>query len=255
MSDTMLGYGKLSFVLPFVKHLGGRMASHDDIISNTTVPMAVSGITKTIVPNLARQHGLDWYYIDTGYIGNGREKIWFRVTKNAYQNSGPIHNRSELRMRHLRIDQSRFVRGRKIMLVPPDPKVAETFKLGSAEEWTRRTIADIQSFTDRPVVVRDRPASRSVRQLEDRFVDAVRDDINAVVVYTSNCAVEAAQHGIPVVCLGDSAATPLSQDLINIDCLQDLHKDQIYDWLRHLSYCQFTKREMQSGVCWRIING
>ena len=31
--------------------------------------------------------------------------------------------------------------------------------------------------------------------------------------------------------------------------------DLVEAWLRHLSYGQFTKREMQQGTCWKIING
>jgi len=255
MSDTILGYGKSEFVLPFVMHLGGRMASHQEIMDNTSVPVAVSGITKTIIPDLARRRGLDWYYIDSGYLGNGMYKVWFRVTKNAYQNAGAIQNRSNLRLRHLRLDRTRYKRGRSIMLVPPDAKVADTFRLGSAEQWTTDMIHAIKQHTDRPVTVRQRPPSRALRQTSDRFIDVLQQDINAVVTYNSNCAVEAAMHGIPVVCLGESAAASMAQPLAQIDSLQDLDADHIDAWLRHLSYCQFTKREMQSGACWRILHG
>jgi hypothetical protein len=41
----------------------------------------------------------------------------------------------------------------------------------------------------------------------------------------------------------------------NIDSLADPDPDLIESWLRHLSYGQFTKREMQQGTCWKIING
>ena len=32
------------------------------------------------------QTGRDFYAIDTGYFGNGKHKVWHRITKNNFQN-------------------------------------------------------------------------------------------------------------------------------------------------------------------------
>ena len=79
--------------------------------------------------------------------------------------------------------------------------------------------------------------------------------MHAVVAWTSNCLVQSAQHGVPVVSLGPSAALQVSGQIEDIDHLADLDPDLVEAWLRHLSYGQFTKREMQQGICWKIING
>jgi|688.fasta_scaffold495602_2 hypothetical protein len=250
---TMLGYGHQSFVMPFLHHVGGRMATTEEILANRTLPMVLAG-PKSMVPMHANKYGLDWYYIDTGYIGNGITKTWFRVTKNCHQNTGPIIDRRDDRIRSYQLDTTRYARGRRIMIVPPDDKVCTQFGLTSCQTWLDDIVPKIQSLTDREIVIRSRPASRYVRQTSNRFVDALQDDINAVVVFNSNCAVESVMHGIPVICLGESAAAPMSGNLQQIDALADLDTNEIHRWLRHLSYCQFTKREMQFGLCWRMLN-
>lgn len=251
----MLGYGKASQVEPFLVPHGGSMASPEQILQNTTLPMAVAGITKRIVPSQARKHGLDWYAIDTGYFGNLQShKNWLRVTRNEYQNSQPIQTKSGARLDSLRLDRSRFKRGRNIVLIPTHPKVCDTFGLGDADAWIKSATAEIQRYTDRPVVIRPRPASRYDRQYHDIFTDFIRENTHCVVAWTSNCLVEAAVHGIPVVSLGPSAALHIAAPIESIDNVPDLDWDRQEAWLRHLSYAQFTKREMQSGAAWRMLH-
>ena len=255
-SDIMLGYGKADIVQYFLQPLGGRMATANEIIANTTMPLAVAGITKRIVPNCARQQGIDWYCIDTGYFGNRQShKDWWRVTRNEYQNSQPIRSRPDDRLKRLRLDRTQFRRGRRIVVVPTHPKVCEAWQLGNSEHWLESTLALIRQHTDRPIEIRQRPGSRYTRQYHDRFEDFICEDVHAVVAWTSNCLVQSAQHGVPVVSLGPSAALQVSGQIEDIDSLADPDPDLVEAWLRHLSYGQFTKREMQQGICWKIING
>lgn len=231
------------------------MATSEEILANTTKPMAVSGITKRIVPNHATKNGLDWWYIDTGYMGNrASHKTWFRVTKNATQNTGPIRDRPPHRLRRLNIDRTQYKRGSQIVLVPPDAKVCEYFQLVSPDVWIDNIKQKISQHTDRTVILRQRPASRHDRSTDDRFVDFIREDTHAVVTWTSNCAVEAAIHGIPVVCLGPSAALPLSGPIEKIHDAPDLEPDLVESWLRHLSFCQFNFYEMRAGIAWKLLN-
>lgn len=233
----------------------GRMATTEEILANDTMPMAVSGITKRIVPSQAAKKGLDWWYIDSGYFGNTlNHKTWFRVTRNATQNTGPVLDRPNDRLRKINPDREIYPRGSRIVVVPPDAKVCETFGLASPERWIAEVTQQIGQYTDRPITLRSRPASRVVRSTSDRFVDFIRADTYAVVTWTSNCAVEAVMHGIPVVCLGPSAALPLSGAIGHIHNLPDLDPNEIDRWLRHLSYCQFTLSEMRLGIAWRILN-
>jgi hypothetical protein len=248
----MLGYAKKDkWVGPFVEYLGGRMATLDEIRSNTTLPMAFSGISKSAALDQAQTHGLDWWYIDTGYLGNIKDKWYFRITKNSHQMIHPVRERDDRRLRRLMIDRTQYPRGSKILVVPPDPKVCSCYHLPDPEQWIEQTVLSIQQYTDRPIEIRRRPASRQVRVFTDTFTAALQNDVNAVVVWTSNCGTESVQHGIPVVSLGPSSVSQVSEPLENIDNLPNLNLDKVEQWLRWLSYNQFTLTEMRRGVAWR----
>jgi hypothetical protein len=254
-NPTMLGAAKKDkWIGPFVRAIGGRMTTGlDEIYSNTTVPMAFSGISKSAAKSQAEKHGLDYWYIDTGYLGNRAFKTWFRISKNSFQVAIPIQPRSDDRLKKLRIDRTHFTRGNKIMVVPIDPKVSGAYGLPDPDTWLQQTISTIKTYTDREIVVRHRPASREVRVTADTFVGALQQDINAVVVWASNCGVEAAQHGIPVVSLGPSACTQISGKIEQIDSLPIVGFELNEAWLRWLSYNQFSNPEVESGLAWRIL--
>lgn len=250
----MLGYAKKDkWIGPFVEYLGGRMASLEEIHANTTVPMATSGISKSTVKTQAQKYNLDWWYIDTGYMGNRQDKHWFRVTKNNHQNAYPIQFKDDLRLRRLQVDRTQYQRGKKILVVPPDPKVCSCYQLPAPDQWIEETVALIKQYTDRPVEIRQRPLSRQVRVFTDTFADALQNDVSAVVLYTSNCGTESVQHGIPVVSLGPSSVTQISQPIEKIDNLDNLDQDHSEQLLRWLSYNQFTIPEMRKGIAWQIL--
>ncbi len=250
----ILGYAKKDkWVGPFIEYLGGRMATMEEIYANTTTPVAFSGISKSAALTQAQKHSLPWWYIDTGYFGNARDKIWFRVTKNSHQNIYPIQPRDDLRLKNFRLDRTQYRRGRKILVVPPDLKVCSCYQLPDPEQWIIDTVNLIKQYTDRPIEIRRRPASRQVRMFSDTFVAALQNDVNAVVVWTSNCGTESVQHGIPVVSLGPSSVVQVSQNITDIDNLKDLDQQRCEDLLRWLSYNQFTIAEMRNGTAWKIL--
>jgi hypothetical protein len=227
--------------------------SVEEVYANTTLPMAFSGISKSAAKTQAEKHGLDYWYIDTGYLGNRMFKTWFRISKNSFQVTLPIQSKPADRLNRLRINRTQFARGNKIMIVPIDPKVAGAYGIADPDTWLKQTVDTIKKYTDREVVVRHRPASRETRVKTDTFVGALQQDINAVVVWASNCGVEAAQHGIPIVSFGPSACTQISGKIEQIDNLPTLDTDLTELWLRWLSYNQFSNPEVESGLAWRIL--
>lgn len=254
-NPTMLGFAKKDkWVGPFVERIGGRMAiGVDEIYANTTLPMAFSGISKSSVKTQAEKHGLDYWNIDTGYLGNRQFKTWFRITKNGFQVTIPIQERPDDRLKKLRINRTQFTRGSKIMIIPIDSKVAGAYGLPDPDTWLTQTIATIKTHTDREIIVRHRPASRETRVTTDTFIDALQQDVSAVVVWASNCGVEAAQHGIPVVSLGPSACAHVGGKIEQIDNLPSLKLDLVEMWLRWLSYNQFSNPETEMGISWKIL--
>jgi hypothetical protein len=94
-----------------------------------------------------------------------------------------------------------------------------------------------------------------VRQSTDTFLHAVADNVHAVVTFVSGACVESVLHDVPVISLGPSACVQVSPWSIDrIDQVPNIDTDLKEAWMRHLSYCQFTEKEMQLGQAWRILN-
>jgi len=225
------------------------------ITSNTQWPMIFSGIT-TMAPIVqAQKYSLDYWYIDTGYIGNTKVKKYLRVCKNSIHANSPIISRPSDRLNRLQIDRTKIQRGSRIMLIPPDAKQAAHFAIDSVDVWLQQTINLITQVTDRPLIIRQRPPSRTARMTSDTLIQALNQDIHAIVTLISNSAVEAVLHDIPVISLGPSACVQVSPwGLDQIDNVPDIDTSLKEAWLRHLSYNQFTFDEMSDGTAWRILN-
>ena len=236
-------------------------ADLETIQSNTKWPVIFSGIT-TITPiQQARRHGLDYWYVDSGYFGNNKRKTYLRVCKNSIHASGDIVARPRDRLDQLQlsattsVDTAPILRGRQILVVPPDAKQCVHFGIHSAEQWLTQTVSAIQQFTQRPIVIRTRPASRTARLTGDSLLSALANDVHAMVTFISNSAVEAVLHDIPVISLGPSACVRVSPwTLDSIDSVPDIDAEVKEAWMRHLSYCQFNQAEMLSGQAWQILN-
>jgi hypothetical protein len=251
----ILAYRNKKKIRALVEGSGATWASDEDIQANTQHPMIFSGVTVSLVIEQARQHNLDYWYVDTGYFGNGKRKNYLRVTKNAYCNWFPIVERPRDRLDEITLDLTKFHRGNCILVVPPDNKVCESMKLGNPEQWITDTVSLIQQHTDREILIRRRILNRTHRLINDTFIDQLKQDINAVVTYTSNCAVESVLHDIPVVSLGKSATTQIClAGIEQIDSLPDIDPDIKEAWLRHLSYAQFTEEHLRCGTAWHILN-
>ena len=76
----------------FVQGCGGRLSNWVRE-ENTTIPVVLRGITKRKEMAACRAAGRDFYYIDTGYFGNGKKKTYHRITLNDVQYFGSIKER------------------------------------------------------------------------------------------------------------------------------------------------------------------
>ena len=236
-------------------------ADLETVQSNTKWPVIFSGITTMAPIQQARRHGLDYWYVDSGYFGNNKRKTYLRVCKNSIHASGDIVSRPRDRLDQLQlsattgVDTAPIPRGRQILVVPPDAKQCVHFGIHSAEQWLTQTVSAIQQFTQRPIMIRTRPVSRTTRLTDDSLLSALANDVHVMVTFISNSAVEAVLHDIPVISLGPSACVRVSPwTLDSIDSVPDIDAEVKEAWMRHLSYCQFNQAEMLSGQAWQILN-
>ena len=239
----------------FTRGSGGKFVSYEEMYENTTDPMCWAGFFKPQWLEICKKHNLKFYNLDSGYFGNKKTKIIFRLSVNNFQNLNPIIDRPIDRWKKLKIEIESFKQGGDIVIVPPDRKIVNTLGLGSEEQWINETIFKIKNFTDRKIKIRKRPEPRTDRIVSNTFKDFIKNDTFCVVGYSSNALVEAAMHNIPVIALGHSAAKSLySHQLEDIEKIKPAYLGDKQAWLNHLAYSQFTREELLSGLAWELIN-
>ena len=240
------------FLQSFILGSGGQITVWDKVKASM-VPVVLRGVTKRKQMKACREANRDFYYIDTGYFGNGRKKLYHRITKNDMQNIGPVIHRPRDRLSVTGYQARKFKLGGKILLAPPSQKLLQCYDL-DLETWIAQTKQEIGLYTDREIVVREKQG-RSVRVTTDTMEMALNKDIYCLVTFSSIAAVEAVMLGKPAIVLGPSAAHNVCSDsLEDIEKLYIPTLDEVEEWAAHLAYCQFTEAEMRDGTAWKILN-
>jgi hypothetical protein len=108
------------------------------------------------------------------------------------------------------------------------------------------TVELIKKYTSREIVVRSR-TMRRVDPLEKQFRECW-----AIVTWSSNCAVEAIIDGVPCFLRTGAAASPMC--LTDLSRIEDpYYPDNRKQWLKNLSYLQFTVPEIINGFAWETV--
>ena len=240
------------YLQSFTLGSGGQISQWEKHRKSTT-PVVFRGVTKRKEMEICYQEQRDFYYIDTGYFGNGRKKIYHRITKNALQNLGPIIDRPGDRFETTGVQLRKFRPGTNILLAPPSQKLLNIFNI-DLEEWITTTQEQIKQHTDRPIVIRTKQG-RAARVNDNTMEMALSQDVHCLVTFSSIAAGEALLLGKPAITLGPNAAAALcSNSVSEIESLKIPTLDQVHAWARHMAYCQFSEAEMRDGTAWRILN-
>lgn len=238
----------------FSEGSGGLVIPWDKRNFDATSPKVMRGLKTKVGIDFCKKNNLDYYYIDTGYFGNLKSKIFHRVVKNNLQYIGPIQDRPADRLEATGTEIKAMTRGSNVLLVPPSEKVMKFFNL-DLDAWVKKTTREIKKHTDRKIVVRLKP-SRRERITTNTMELALSKDIHCLVTFNSIAAVEALIYGKPAITLGPNSASALcSNSISEIENPKVPTSDEVYSFLKHLAYHQFLKEEMKNGVCWRILNG
>jgi hypothetical protein len=236
----------------FIQGCGGRLSTWKRE-ENTSTPVVLRGITRRKEMIACREANRTFYYIDTGYFGNGKKKTYHRITRNDVQYFGNIIERPADRFAATGVQLKKFRPGTNILLAPPSQKLLNLYNI-VLEDWLEQTQSEIKKHTDRPIVVRTKQ-SRTARLVDDTMEMALDLDVHCLVTFSSIAATEAVLLGKPAITLGPNAASPLCRHYIaDIENLYIPTLDEVEAWARHLAYCQFTEPEMRNGTAWRILN-
>ena len=247
------GHAYDTYLQSFVYGCGGRLSNYDKE-KDTDIPLVIRGLGGGSRKAIKHCWNTDrtFYAIDTGYFGNGKVKRIHRITKNNLQHLGPIAERPGDRLHGYKF--KKFTAGNKILICPPSLKVMELWGQPDPETWVENTINELKQYTDRPIEIRLKP-NRTDRVNNQSIYDALDDNVYCLITYNSIAATEALMHGKPAIALGPNAAQVLcNTSLSEVENLYIPDKDEMYAFVCHLSYCQFTQKEMQNGYAWQIVN-
>lgn len=222
-------------------------------------PLVLRGIMKHKIIKRCWEDKRQFYYMDSGYFGNRPSaanpsgwKFWHRIVPNNLQHDAVVPRPAD-RWQSLNIRmRPRQNHNRNILIVAPDEKPCAFYGI-TLDEWMTNTIATLKQHTDRPIVVRERPASRV-----DRKTQKAEDwlaDVHAVVTFNSSAASESIIAGVPVfVTAPCNAAKPVSNlDLSKIETPWFPTDDERHSWACHLAYGQFHTTELANGTAARIL--
>jgi len=236
----------------FIMGSGGQITTYSKV-ENDTTPVVIRGIAKRKQIHDCWEKKRDFYYIDTGYFGNGKKKTYHRCTKNHLQNIYPVIERPADRFERCGVKLKKFRPGRDILVCPPSAKVMAFFDL-DLEQWMEETVNTIKQHTDRPIVIRLKQG-RSARVHTNTLAQALDNNVHCLVTFNSIAATEALLLGKPAITLGPNAAHSLcSKSLAEIERPYIPSKDEVFNWACHLAYSQFTELEMRDGTAWGILS-
>lgn len=192
----------------------------------------------------ARKRGEAFYYGDHAYFGRGK---FYRFTKNALQYSPRTaqkgnHEPDFNRLKPFWTKEKPFKKnGSHIVLCPQTDGWHE--RMGEPL-WHKRMKKTLELYTDRTIIMRSK---KDAKPLAEDLIDAW-----AVVTHTSNAAVEALLHGVPVFCTGDCAASHMGlSDVVNIE--KPIYPEGRLEMAAVLAANQWTLDELKAGDAWKVL--
>jgi len=129
-------------------------------------------------------------------------------------------------------------------------------------QWANQKIAEIRTFSDRPIVVRPHPGDKKAPQYTKNihgpnvrisFQPHIEHDLAktmCTIVYNSSPAVASVIEGVPVI-VEDVKASQVAEvchtKLSDINNLQAFPRDQ---WIQNIAQCHWSFQQLASGEAW-----
>ena len=230
-----------------------------DVVVDNRVPV-LRGILKHKIMHSCLADNREFFYVDTGYVGNQvtannrrGDKIWHRIVRNDLQAS-TIRECPSDRWDRLDIRLHKRRTGSRIILAAPDEKPCRYYGIDRTA-WLESTLEQIRTYTDRPVVVRERAARRIDRTMNNPLHKVLTDDVHCLVTYNSIAAVESIIAGVPAIVLAPThCAQPVASTKIS-DIENPFWPDKGLReaWAHSLAYQQYHVREMRDGTAIRML--
>ena len=239
-------------------------------VSNKS-PCVFRGITRIPAIKQCLDNNIDFYYIDTGYMGCYPQKNWHRFTKNNLQTLDHLNYKQLDFLTDVKVLKKRFkdimnvdydnykpkrpVEGESILIIPPSLNSTRSLNIMNhsmfvdQKDYIDFITKEVRKYTDKKIIVRQKP-NRKERTLNGQtLLHQLKDDkIHCLVAFNSIAAFEAIQEGYPAITLSPNAASFLSEkELSNIEKPYFADDDKIREHSLYLSACQFNIEEFKNG--------
>jgi hypothetical protein len=222
--------------------------------------LVLRGILKYKIMHRCWEGNHDFWYVDSGYMGNNIGaanprgiKLYHRIVKNDLQHQ-EIHQRPADRWSALGIKSQPRRHGRRIIVAAPDEKPCRFYGIDQ-KQWINDTVTRIKQLTDRPVEVRQRAHKRIERVATAPLSQELANDVHALVTFNSIAAVESILAGVPAFVLAPThVAAPVAN--ISLDSIEDpvwADRDLIDAWCHSMAYGQYHVTELQNGKAFRMM--
>jgi len=176
-----------------------------DVVMDELTPV-MRGILKYKIMQKCLADGKDFYYVDSGYVGNNisklnrmGNKLYHRIVRNDLQHKTIVPRPAD-RWQALGIQLQPRKFGRKIIVAAPDEKPCRYYGIDQ-QQWVEQTVAEIKKYTDRPVEVRQRAPKRIDRVATAPLHQVLASDVHALVTFNSVAGVESIFAGVPAFVL------------------------------------------------------
>ena len=222
--------------------------------------LVLRGILKHKIMKQCLADGNNFYYMDSGYVGNNQSKKniqgikqYHRIVLNDLQHR-TIRQRSSDRWESLGITPDARRYGHKIIVAAPDEKPCRYYGIDQ-QQWIQDTVAEIKKHTNRPVEVRERAALRIDRVMNQPLSQVLTQDVHALVTFNSVAAVESILAGVPAFVMAPShVAEPVAnRELSKIENPFYPDRDLLMAWCHSMAYGQYHVRELTNGTAFRMM--
>jgi hypothetical protein len=195
-------------------------------------------------------------------VGNLKRNITWRVGLNHINSLGIFANDLDLDPKRpeklgVKLSPEKQHRRPEILIATQLQQSQQWQGQPPMSKWVEETVAKIRKYSDRKIVVRAHPRSPILVKIPGVEIEVPKkilgsyDDFDidynyhCVINHNSGPAVQAAIHGVPIICDTTSLAGEISEKMENIENPRLTDRQ---DWFLKLCHTEWTVEEIRAGI-------
>ena len=217
------------------------------------------------------ENGEEWWYVDVGYLTeqitrypepiiHDYDKTYFRIVKGGLHtirgSVGDGKRVKQISSKGIDVDFKGWDTGDEkrnhILVCPSSTTVCHEINGMTQEQWIEETVAQIKQYTDKEIVVRNKP-----RPGNQWWGKHIKDDLSGahcLVTNMSLAAVDAIMNYTPCITHIRNVASPVSGRKIElIEKPFRPGRKTVYEWLRFIVDNQFNLSEIENGTAYELL--